>query len=68
MTEEEYEKAIDDLLKTRGGSYSRPSGWLANGLVFSFDIIPVTVPFASRLIPKDRRSFVEDLQSKYAKN
>ncbi len=68
MTEEEYEKAIDDFLKTRGGSYSRPSGWLEHGLVFSCDTIPVTVPFASRLTPKGRRSFVEDLQSKYAKD
>ncbi len=68
MTEEEYEKAIDDLLKTRGGSYDRPSGWLANGLAFSCDNVPVLVTFASELTPKGRKAFVEDLRERLAKD
>ena len=68
MTEEEYEKAIDDLLKTRGGSYDRPSGWLADGLAFSCDTIPVTVFFASLLTSEQRTAFVENLRETLAKD
>ncbi len=68
MTKEEYEKAIDDLLKTRGGSYSRPSGWLADGLAFSCDDTPIIVFNASLLTSEQRKAFVEDLRERLAKN
>ncbi len=68
MTKEEYEKAIDDLLKSLGGSYSRPSGWLADGLAFSCDDTPITVVNASSLTPNERRNAVRELSERLAKN
>ena len=68
MTKEEYEKAIDDLLKTRGGSYSKPSGWLANGLAFSCGLSPIIVINASSLTPEKRKAFVENLRETLAKD
>ena len=69
MTEEECEKAIDDLLKSLGGSYATPScPFEDGGLAFSLDGFSIIVPNISLLTPEGRRSFVEDLQSKYAKD
>ncbi len=68
MTEEEYEKAIDDLLKSLGGSYDRPSGWLANGLAFSCGLSPIIVINASSLTPEKRKAFVRELGERLAKD
>ncbi len=69
MTKEECEKAIDDLLKSLGGSYARPScPFKEDGLVFSLDGFSIIVPNISLLIPEDRKKFVDDLQSMYAKD
>ncbi len=69
MTEEECEKAIDDLLKSLGGSYATPScPFEDGGLVFSLDGFSIIVPNISSLTPEGRKKFVDNLRSMYAKD
>lgn len=63
MTEQEYEEAVDALLRLHGGSYYRPSGGWAKGdkLFFSCVSPPVEVPLPHYLTPAQRRVIVERL-------
>lgn len=63
MTEQEYEEAVDALLRLHGGSYNRPSGGWAKGdkLFFSCVSPPVEVPLPKYLTAKQRRVIVKRL-------
>lgn len=63
MTEGEYRKAVDELLRLHGGSFNRPSGGWATGdkLYFSCVSPPVEVPKPNYLTGEQRRVIVEKL-------
>jgi hypothetical protein len=61
MTCEEFIKEVDRLLQLHGGSYQRPSGWLANdGLSFSCVLPPVIIPADPRTLTNAQRRAIEE--------
>lgn len=63
MTEDDYRRAIDALLRLHGGSINRPSGGWAKGdkLYFSCVSPPVVVPKPEYLTEEERAVIVAGL-------
>jgi hypothetical protein len=62
MTVEEFINRLNAFLLPYGGSYSRPSGWLKDGLAFSCIYPPINIPFPESLNEAQRALIIERLE------
>jgi hypothetical protein len=60
----EFIDELNRLLSPYGGNYSRPSGWLADGLAFSCVLPPIVIPFPENLSDSQREVVIRGLKSK----